>query len=361
MKKRQLLCGLFCLLFFCTPCAAQQIPELREPAGVQLNTAEAFIGEISKISVFEGSVVPYVEAFYFEQEGVVETMHVVIGQQVSAGDPLITLNTDAEEKRLNALNQEIEQLLTNGAYGDELAAIDMAILETEWRQLNNQFPRDGSAVLLKELEMEELQLEMELAEALRELTLTQLEAERQALEEELGRNVICAPFDGRVLYMTSQLQRGSYVSAYSPLIYLADDSRLFVESAYVTNSTLESAHAVYALVGDQRYEITPVEVDPQEYLSKVLAGETLMLQFTFDQAQEGLAAGQYAAVCVQNSYLADALLIPTNALYTDGTPYVYVMQDGVRVRREVKKGVSTDWYTQITEGLQEGELVYVKE
>ncbi|MBR6571127.1 MAG: biotin/lipoyl-binding protein [Clostridia bacterium] len=335
---------------------------LEEPAGVQLNAVRAYIGELSEISVFEGSVIAYAEEFYFEQEGVVEEMHVVIGQQVSAGDPLITLNTEAEEKRLQSLEKEIERLLQNGEYEDRLAQLDMAMLELELQELMSRTPRDENAEMLKKLDMEELQLKTALNKTLRQMTLSELESERERLLEEISRNVLYAPFDGRVMYMTSQLQRGSYVSAYTPLLYLADDTRLLVECEYITNAMLDSAHELYALVGAGQYAITPVEVDPQEYLSKVLAGEELRLQFTFDQLDETLAPGQYAAVCVTNNYVADALLIPTNALYAaEGSLYVYVMEDGVRVRRDVKRGATTDWLTQIVEGLEEGELVYVKE
>ena len=69
-------------LALCAPCAlAQEAPELLEPAGVQMNAVEAFIGDISSIAVHTASVVPYVEEFFFEQEGVIEEMHVIIGQQ----------------------------------------------------------------------------------------------------------------------------------------------------------------------------------------------------------------------------------------------------------------------------------------
>ena len=44
-----------------------------------------------------------------------------------------------------------------------------------------------------------------------------------------------------------------------------------------------------------------------------------------------------------------------------GNPYVYVDEDGARVRRLVKIGKVTAGVTQILEGLEEGEVVYVKD
>ena len=221
---------------------------------------------------------------------------------------------------------------------------------------------DETATALKQLDIEEKQLEIELALSLRKLEMEQLISELAALEEDIAKNVLYAPFDGRVVYMSADWRHGDYVSAFTPLVYLADDTKLFVESEYMSNSTLNLAHAIYAQIDGGQYALTPTPVDEKKYLAQVLSGESLVRQFTFDNPDAALEAGQYAAVCLESSYRENALLVPTNCLYSgDKTRYLYVMEDGVRVRRDVKVGVSTDWYTQITEGLQEGELVYVKE
>ncbi len=358
MKKW--ICGLLCLLL-CAPCAlAEEAPQLIEPAGVQLNAIEAFIGDISKIAVHPASVMPYVEEFFFEQEGVIEEMHVIIGQEVKAGDPLITLDTEAETERVEALRRQLEELETNAAYEQELARIDLAILDVEWRQLQKQ--GDEVAIALKQLDIEEKKLALELAADMRRLEKDQLTNELERLEAEIRENVLYAPFDGRVAYMSNEWRHGDYVSAFTPLVYLADDTRLLVESDYISNSTIDSAHAVYAQVGSKRYALTATPVDEKKYMAQVLAGVKLRRQFTFDEPDQELEVGQYAVVCVESNYRPDVLLMPTNTLYSaDRTRYLYVMENGVRVRREVKVGVTTDWYTQITEGLQEGELVYVKE
>ena len=54
--------------------------------------------------------------------------------------------------------------------------------------------------------------------------------------------------------------------------------------------------------------------------------------------------------------------MPSGAVMNDsGGKYVYVDEDGSRVRRTVRAGVSTDGLVQIIEGLEEGEAVYVKD
>ena len=87
-----------------------------------------------------------------------------------------------------------------------------------------------------------------------------------------------------------------------------------------------------------------------------------MTEFIIHEPDESLSSGMYAAVYIESQRVENALLVPSNAMYLgDGVRYLYVIEDGVRVRRDVKTGVSNDIMTQITQGLEEGEIVHVKE
>ncbi len=358
---RALLLTLALCLSISQPALAQQAPELLEPVSVQLDTFAARVDEICKITMYDAAVIPYLEELSFPQEGTLSEVHVIIGQEVKKGDVLLTLNQDAEIKQLEGLKKDIEALETSAYYAEQLIAIDLAMLEVELRALESQLPPDEEAMALKKLEMEEMQLNAELEAAIRDLKLTELRGKLEEMEAKLSQSTLCAPFDGRVIHM-AELSRGAYVGAYAPLIFLADDSRLSLRSAFIAGSSLSDAHAIYAIIGDGRYTVTPVEMDPREYVALMLAGEEPTTDFIIEQPDSALAPGMYAAVCVERLHVADALLVPSNAVYSgDGERYLYVIEDGLRVRRDVKTGVSNESMTQITEGLEEGEIVYVKE
>lgn len=340
---------------------AQEIPELLEPVSVQLDMFAACVDDISKLEVYDASVVPYVEELYFPQEGVISELHVIIGQQVKAGDLLVTLNQDAQLRQMESIRDEIETLETDAFYAEQLVTIDLAILEVELRALQSQHTPDEAAMALKELEMEELRLNREMEAAVRALKLSELRGKLETLEEEISQNALYAPFDGRVIHM-ADVSRGSYIRAYVPLVFLADDSRLTVRSEYISGFTLGYANDVFALIGDKCYSLTPVEMDTQEYVSLIFSGETPMTEFIINELDENVSAGKYAAVCLESQRVEQALLVPANALYLgDGVRYLYVIEDGVRVRRDVKTGVTNGVMTQIIQGLDEGERVYVKE
>lgn len=358
---RRLLAAALCAVCIGGCARAEEVPQLLEPVGVQLAAAEAVVGDISKITVYSGAVVPRVEELCFTVDGEIEQMHAVYGQWVSAGDVLATLDQEDQLDRIESLSEQIAALRSEEAYARQLAQIDREILQMELETLLAQHDRDDSAVELKRLDIEAFDLNAEMDSELRQMKLDRLEEEHAELLTELGSAELIAPFDGRVMYM-KDVTVGDRVSAYAPLIYLADETQLSIETEYVSEMVMISAVDMYALVGGERYEIEYRPMDVEEYLSRLLSGEELKSRFEFTGEAGDMSAGDYAAVCVETGRVENALIIPRNSLYMEaGVRYVYVVEDGVRVRREVEAGVTNDWQAQIKSGLEEGERVYVQD
>ena len=365
MRKRISLTALLLMLVLLSGCAEETIvaPELVEPVGVQSDMATAYIGEIYEIEQFDSAVVPYVESLFFEVDGTVETVHVYPGMMVEEGDVLIELDQTSLVNQADALREELEYAERDNAYTDAMAELDIEILELELRELR-QKRADETQIALKQNEIEQKKAALRQTRALRE---PELEVKRQRLEsiaEMLDKNVLRAPFSGRVVY-GQQVAQGSWVTAYDPVLFLADDNILTLSGEFISEMKLKNADRTYARIGSKDYDITALPIDQREYISMVLTGGTPTTQFEIDESAENidlLEAGQYAAVFVISRYEADALLIPSNAVLRDATGrYVYVDENGERIRKMVKTGKSTDGLVQITEGLEEGDVVYVKD
>lgn len=338
---------------------AQEIPELLEPVGVKMDTEAAYIGEMSEINVYDARVTPYTEGFAFEVDGEIDQIHVIIGQEVKAGDILISLDRESEEEREEYLRQEIEVLETNASYAKQIAEIDRRILELELQGLMSEIPANQTAIELKMLDIEQFDLNVAYENDLREKELQRMQNELDVLAEQSGRTVLTAPFDGTVMFL-ADIEQGSRVGAYAPLVYLADDSRLTIESAYISEVALEHAYRIFAYVEDGMCEIVPAEVDMSENIALMLLGEEIRTPFEIVSSEVELQAGMYVAVCLESNYQEGVLLVPRNALFGDSTGrYLYVVEDGQRTRRNVKVGKQNDLVAQIIEGLAEGEAVYV--
>ena len=173
-----------------------------------------------------------------------------------------------------------------------------------------------------------------------------------------------APFAGNVFYLGNVVE-GTSVQADKTVAYIANPNDLtLVISDYISENKL--AHAVwYALVGGKRYELEHEPMTLKEMTSILLSGRSLPTRFRVvgpEEDMDELAAGLYAAVCLENGRVEDALIVPMGALYSaGGERYVYVQTENGRERRTVTVGVTNGLDAQITEGLSEGEIVYVKE
>lgn len=357
---RRLLAAALCVL--CIGGArAEQVPELLEPAGVQLASTQAVVGDISKITAYSGAVMPHVEKLGFAVDGEIEEIRAVIGGTVCAGDVLITLNREEQIEKCESLEEQIDALRSEDAYAQQLAAIDREILNLELDAILADPDSDPDAAALKRLDIEEFELKAALQGELRRMKLERLEAEYAGLIAQADESELTAPFDGRIMYM-KDVSIGDRVGAYADLVYLADDTKKIIRTEYVSEAVMESAVDLYALVGGMKCEIEYVPMSTDEYLSMVLGGEELFSRFAFTDENAPVSVGEYAAVCIETGRVENALVIPRNALYAEmGVRYVYVVEDGMRVRREVETGMMNDLQAQITSGLEEGEYVYVQD
>jgi multidrug efflux pump subunit AcrA (membrane-fusion protein) len=102
MKKRLLPFTVFMLLvsaFFtaCSPSQNGEIPELLEPAVVDIDTATAKLQELYNISCYEGTVEPEISEYKFATSGMIAEINVCTGSSVKAGDILARLDVNTAQ------------------------------------------------------------------------------------------------------------------------------------------------------------------------------------------------------------------------------------------------------------------------
>lgn len=358
MKK--LIIALLILISVATGCTGAKIPELLEPVGVSLDTAVAEKKDIYDLTVYSGEIVPYVEELSFTTDGHLGEMKVTLGDTVKKGQVLASLEAESIYEAIEELTEELEYIRTMGEYDDRQKELDIAIAEEELVMLRengaSQERREA-----KEKELKKLELELEQAQELRNLEIGYKTEQLDKLEKQAHGIQIKAPFAGRVVYI-ADIKEGDAVNGYKTVLCIADEQRLSISADMIARRDIEEADRVYARIMDQDYKVTYIPYGDQEYISRVLSGETLRSRFAIDQNTEGLESGQFAAILLMTSYRENALSVPVNAVYRDEKGrYVYKVVDGQRLRCDVSIGVVTEMDAEITNGLQEGDIVYVKE
>lgn len=362
MLKKLLL---FCLVFSITSVGclalAESVPELLEPAGIELDYAQAQKMDLYTVTPYAASVVPYTEDLSFAVDGVVEQTHVSLGSSVKAGDKLITLNEEALLEQEAELKEQISYTRKIHIYANEMAQIDIQIAQVKLDEMKDS-GADEAAIIQAQANIDMMELKLRQAKEEQALSVKKMESELEKITEQIGQNVLLAPFDG-VIVSIADLREEYGVTAYEPVIRIADESHMLILSDYISQNTIKGAHEIYALIGDQKHAVEYVPIDMDEYLQTIFAEATLKTKFEFAAEHAEVCCGDYASVCTVTGFVEDALVIPCNALYSDSAGrYVYRLDgEGQRERVNVHTGSSNMLYIQITEGLEEGDLVYVKE
>ena len=368
---RRMILFFLCAVLLLSGCARQRIdaPELLEPVDVAIDSVVVTRGEIFTIATYDAALMPHVEELYFTIDGTIGQWNVVEGQLIAVGDTIATLDQSKLKEEIASLQAAIAFAEKELQYQTDILAIDIQMKELALAHLQNevvmadQQAKQQSDMNLLRIEIEELQLESKQRKQAARLELDTLRSTLKTLQGKLNHGKITAPHSGRIVYSAQQIP-GDPVKAYAPVAYIASDTDCRVESAFIFESLLAGAHELYALIGEKKYPLVHIPTEQREYMEAIATGIPMKSKFTIggaEEAQNSLTAGTYAAVCVITDYAADALIIPTSALYSgDGVRYVYVMQEDARVRREVKAGISNSILTQVLSGLEEGEAVYVQ-
>lgn len=360
--KRIIILMLICILalFGCSS-QTSEAPELLTPVGVSMDTATVTRKDFDKKLFYNGAVVPEVEEVYFEADGILEELRVSYGDSVKKGEVLATLDQEELERQVEELEQQIQHEKQINEYANLQLQYDISICQTELEQQRADGAGDDE-LALKQLDVEEKALALTQARETQALNLQQLEDKLERLSSQVGTNTLTAPCDGTVVYVSDTAIEGDSIAAYDPVLYIANDNELYIECDEVAEATIESADKVYAKIKDAEYAITMKAYDSKEYLSMLLSDDPVKSRFTIENQDENVEAGDFVVICVEALNTPDALVIPANALYRDEMGrYVYKIVDGKRERCSVETGLITDLEAQILEGLEEGDVVYVKE
>lgn len=261
--------------------------------------------------------------------------------------------TDAKElkklqEKLNTLQEEYDEYNVSSLTGD------LAYHQTELTQcLTSQSEykaqqKSADASVIDSAAKDQLKVGGDLAK------VTQNQAEDELVKVEAG---IVAEFDG--IITTLEVEEGAMV---------LEGTRLF---------KIESSTDLKATVNVSKYDIGKIEVG-QKAIVKV-AGEEyeaavseiskmadtnasdkpqIAVDIHIENPDNKIYLGLEADVDIYTKESKDSLLIPAISVYTDddGT-YCYIIENGVITKKYFTKGIESDEFVQVIDGLVEGELV----
>ena len=184
MKRYLALSVISFVLIGLSGCGNQtsEIPELLDPVDLKADIAEAVIGNVSELVMYNGEVVPEIEGISFAADGRLDQVQVMVGDKVQCGDVLALLDAESLLEQMDDLKQEIQYTEKLGEFSDRQLELDIEIANTELLVLQENWA-DEQTCAEKELEIRKLELQLRQERELRELELQEKQNALKMLQE----------------------------------------------------------------------------------------------------------------------------------------------------------------------------------
>ena len=281
------------------------------------------------------------------------------GDPVRAGEPVAWV--DDENSQLAV--RQAETAVQVAEAGLERARLLESHSRTELERAENLLRSGG----ITDKDLKAAQLAGRDATAQAALAQAQLEQARAALEvarKHVRDTIIYAPVSGEI--QRKLVNKGSYVEAPTHVFTIVDNTRLELESpvASADIAPIMSGQRVTFTVNsypNATFEGRVLEMNPA--VDEQTRSAKVRIQVTNPGGK--LKAGMFAQGEILTGVAANAVMIPTAALYRDDrsakTASVFVLEGGKACRREVRAGHEQESKIEVIEGLRPGERLIAEQ
>ena len=331
-------------------------------AGVAVQTQAVAVDTIATESKVSGKIAADDEVSIFVASAAKCTaVYVQAGDQVAAGQAICALDLSSTLSSYSAASISYESAVKS--YQDQKAILDtqVALYEKNLNDLKALYEIGAAS----QAEIDSAEITLMSTKAQRDASLAQLEAGIQSyksnvqqlntvLENVDANGNVIAPASGTLVSL-SAVENG-YVSNTMPVAVI--DS---AEQMKVTVSVSESL-VPKLTIGDE-VEVTVSAVDKTfagtiRAVEKTANMQTKLYNVTVSVPADvsGLLSGMSADVTFRTDTSANAIVIPTEALLTNGDiQYVFVVENNAAKYVEVTTGLTGSCVTEITSGLSQGQ------
>ena len=331
--------------------------------------------KLIKSSILASGTLAFREQVQLRSEviGQVTELHVEEADEVMKGDPVITLEPKTYQAQVDqaAAQVRIQQIAI------ERQRLLISTLADRFERLKVMFTKN----LADEDSYESLKSDLALARVdLRSLqeSLAQGRAALDQSEELLSKTRITSPIDGIVIQVDIKVGEtviaGTTNIPGSTMMVIADPSATLTEVQVDEADIAQVREGQRADVFTAAYPDTPLSGTIQSIASVARqtpgqASLSFLVKILMDkQDRMMIRPGMSVRADIYTQTSDETLAIPVQAvLYDEDTDqdnegeeeqtYVFVMQDGKAIRKDVEVGISSDSDQEITDGLEEGELV----
>ena len=365
-KYRVLVMGLLILsLMGLSGCGRQEstanVPKLKDPVGVDVDTAKVKKMNLSSVNSYSGEVVPDMVGAYFANSGQAGAVKVEIGDKVKKGQLLATLT--GSESTVKDLQKELQSQIAENAETNassqskiEQLNIELKAVQKQKKQAKNTKEKNnlGKQIVQKQEEIKTERLRLNLQKQY----ISELKSDIANAKKSSKLNRLYSPVNGEVI--AKNLAPGDFVTGGVSVITIADMDKTQIRTEYIGSSVLDRASGYQAVINGKKYKVTAQEQEVSQ-MDVEMGNLPTSTYFNYEK-DANVSVGDSVTLEFYNNATDDALVVPSNAVFkAKSEHYVYRMDGEAKKKVKVTLGTKTDAYTQITSGLKEGDVVYVQD
>lgn len=323
-------------------------------ADLSVQTAAAEVKALSTNAEVSGVLIPKESVNLSAKiSGKVAAANFEVGDTVMAGQTLVQLDTT----EINAQLSVAQAAYSSAADQVKQAKIPLDSAATELKRMQTLFAEGA----VSQLQLDQAQSAYDTAKAKYDGTstsgLSQAKAAVDSASAQLANAKMVSPINGVVV--TKNIHTGELATVGATLVSIADISELKLKGTISQElfpylSLRQTVKLSIDAFAGKDYEGTISLLGP----ISVGTGTYFPIELSFENTGEitaGLSA--HSIISIAGS---DGIVVPASAVVKEsGETYVFVIGDGVAVKRLVKTGLSNPDEVEITDGLLAGENVAV--
>lgn len=314
--------------------------------------------------------------------GQITKLYVKLGDHVNEGDLIAQIDKDKQQNDLDITKAQLQSAKANL----ESKEVALEIASNQYKREQNLYKNKATSLeSLENIKNNFFALKANVAEL--KAQITQLEISLKNAQKDLAYTTIVAPSSGEIINVA--VEEGQTVNANQntpSIVRLADLSEMEIRMQIAEadiNKISVGKKVKFSILNepDKKYEAFISSIDPA---NTTISDATSNTNLNSSSSASTSAIYYYARVFVKNTnnFLRigmstenqvivksenDALIVPTLAISFDSNDkesnthsyYVNVLKDNKSIKTPVKLGIKDSLNTQITEGLNEGDLVII--
>lgn len=354
-------------LLFTTGCGKKtvQAPELLEPVSANESYRPVEVGTVglsgTTSGVIMGVVVPKEYCHFYKTTVTIKEVYVNIGDYVNEGDILAVADVEEASRTKASFEKQLSGIVAAKKADDKIYEASRSILEYEKKAADSK-----KLEKQKQSELDVLDENKRYDDLMYEHSCKDLREDIAKQQEIIDDGTLKARTSGYVVY--SRDISMPYTTVANNVVIIADYNDCYIEVNDVSGLSsdyrlrdfnLSKFDACYTYINGQKKNLIEY---PYTYDEKVVAESRNSIPPVRLKLEDGSVPydiGSCIPVFVIRTGAQNVVRVCKDSLYKDGDgDYVYVKKGDGNEKRYVRLGTTDKNYTEVIEGLSEGEFVY---